>query len=82
MKTKYRTARYYNSHGIGTAIVAVVNHKEDGDVFDWSAYIGGSSRGARRETWAVEDVARSGCKLSKRDAQFYFPELPPEKFRL
>lgn len=81
MKEMYITKRYYNSNGIGTAIVAVVNH-HDSEVFDWAAYIGGSRRGARREEWATEDVAKSGCKLSRIDAVHFFPDLPKERYRL
>jgi len=75
------TARYYNSDGIGTAIVAVITYTSDGEVFDWAAYIGGSRRGAERQEWAVEDVARTGCKLWKEDGVHFFPHLPPEKWR-
>lgn len=80
MNQKYIVGRYFNANGIGTAIVAVVNYHE-GEVFDWAAYIGGSKRGARREEWAVEDVAKSGCKISVRDAKHFFPSLPIERYR-
>jgi hypothetical protein len=75
------TARYYNSMGIGVAIVAVVNYYE-GELFDWAAYIGGSKKGAEREEWCTEDVAAHGCKLSRADAMHYFPELDIGRYRL
>lgn len=80
MENKHHTARYYNSHGVGVAIVATVLYS-NGEVFDWAAYIGGSRRGARREEWAVEDVAKSGCKIPRQDAEHYFPNLPIERYR-
>lgn len=80
METNTVCARYYNSHGVGVAIVAVVNRWK-GEIFDWAAYIGGSKRGARREEWAVEDVARSGCKLMRGDAEHFFPNLPIGRYR-
>lgn len=75
-----KIARYYNSNGIDTAIVAVVS-KHNGNILDWAAYIGGSKRGARREEWAIEDVAKTGCKLTRMDAKHFFPALPIGRYR-
>lgn len=75
-----KIARYYNSDGIGTAIVAVVS-RHDGNILDWAAYIGASARGARREEWAIEDVAKTGCKLARADARHFFPALPIGRYR-
>lgn len=80
MKHRTIVARYYNSNGIGIAIVAVATYY-DGEIFDWAAYIGGSSWGAEREEWAVEEAAKTGCKLPKGDAEHYFPTLPIERYR-
>jgi len=59
---------YWNSNGVAVAIVAVANYL-DGELFDWAAYIGGST-----ETWneqdAYSDVAQYGCKLDVHLAHY------------
>lgn len=63
------TARYYNSSGIAVAIVAIVTPN-----VDWAAYIGGTSM-VEHEEDTYNQVADHGCKLSERDAQYYFPNI-------
>jgi hypothetical protein len=59
---------YWNSNGIATAIVAVVNFF-DGKLFDWAAYIGGTEKTWKEED-AYEEVKRHGCKLQSEFAVF------------
>jgi len=78
MKT-IQTARYFNSNGVAVAIIAVANYFDE-CLFDWSTYIGGSTK-VEREQDCIEEVANHGCKLSRNDAQYFFPHLPIEKYR-
>jgi hypothetical protein len=80
MYEKIEVAEYWNVHGIGIAVVAVVHYFEEA-VFDWAAYIGGSPRGAMKKQYAVEDAFQYGEKLSERQAHFFFPHLPIKKYR-
>jgi hypothetical protein len=66
---KIITGRYYNVNGYATAIVAVIT-----EGIDWGAYIGGANHNLP-EQLAVEWVARAGDKLSKSDAQHFFPDI-------
>ncbi len=65
---------YWNANGIGIAIVA-----KEGEVADWAAYIGGDNG------WSTEDCVewtiRHGCKLSRLQANRWFPALPIERYR-
>jgi len=79
MKQTIKTARYYNSNNVAVAIVAVVNY-HDGELFDWAAYIGGSTR-TFLEEHCVAKVVKCGCKLTVADAAHYFLRLPIEKYR-
>lgn len=73
-----RAARFYNLGGQAVVVVAVINLRND-KLFDWSAYIGIGPSQVEEDCIAV--VAKTGNKLSNRDAQYYFPELPMGKWR-
>lgn len=62
-------ARYYNANGFAVAIVAVVT-----EGIDWTAYIGASHNLMTSEETA-EWVAKNGCKLAKKDAVHFFPDI-------
>jgi hypothetical protein len=70
--------RFENVGEHAVVVVAVVNY-DDGDVFDWAAYIGVGS--SDNEMDCYEQVAERGNKLSERDAQYYAPHLPIQKYR-
>lgn len=77
--TKRYAARYFNSNNVAVAIIAIASYI-DNKLFDWSAYIGGS-RKVEREQDCLKEVEDYGCKLSINDAQYFFPDLPIEKYR-
>ena len=60
---------YYNANYYACAIVAVTTHG-----IDWAAYIGGCNY---ELPWkeAYEFVAEHGCKLSREDAKYFFPDI-------
>lgn len=72
-------ARYENTGSIAIAIVASASYWE-GELFDWAAYIGGTT-----DTWSEEAAIKTaldyGNKLRAEDAQYYFPDLPIERYR-
>lgn len=62
-------ARYYNANGFSLAIVASITKG-----VDWAAYIGScTSQISEEET--LQFVKDYGCKLSEKDARYYFPEI-------
>ena len=61
--------RYYNSSGYAIAIVACITQD-----IDWAAYIGADD-GSRLEIETIEFVLSWGCKLSEKDARYYFPDI-------
>ena len=61
------------------AIVAVESYYKH-ELMDWSAYIGGTTDTWKEES-AIDAVAEHGDKLSEKDARYFFPHLPPEKWR-
>jgi len=65
---------YWNANGAGICIAAV-----EGAIADWAAYIGADD-GMRSED-CVEWTIRRGCKLSRKQANRWFPELPIEAYR-
>jgi hypothetical protein len=62
-------ARYYNANYYATVIVASIT-----EGIDWAAYIGGAPDDMDERN-AIEFVAQHGCKLSRKDAKYYFPEI-------
>lgn len=64
--------RYWNSNGMGMAIVAV-----EGAADDWAAYIGALPDPAT-EQLTVEWTRAYGCKLSEREALAFFPYFPTQ----
>ena len=84
MEKKIYSLGYWNSNDVAVAIVAVANYLEDGELFDWAAYIGGTTRTEHEED-ALEDVTKWGCKLDRYLASYLarrsaYP-LPVECFR-
>ena len=65
---------YWNANGKGICIAAV-----GGGIADWAAYIGADD-GMRTEE-CVEWTIRRGCKLSRKQAHRWFPDLPIEAYR-
>ena len=80
MKERLLCGWYSNANGIAVAIVAVVNYFNDGAVFDWAMYIGGSKFTEHQED-CVEEVAQKGCKMTKKDAAWFFPGLDITRYR-
>lgn len=66
---KFYEGRYWNSQGTNVAIVAIVT----GD-FDWAAYIGADTHSSS-ERGALNYIADYGDKLSKADAEHFFPDI-------
>lgn len=66
----FREARYYNASSFAISIVAVIN--ED---LDWAAYIGATNFLITSEEETIGFVAKHGCKLTKKDAIYYFPDI-------
>ena len=62
-------SRYWNSNGIGTAIVAA-----EGAINDIACYIGAQPDPTRQED-TLEWVKLHGVKLSKDEAYRFFPDL-------
>lgn len=60
--------RYFCANGFSLAIVASITKG-----IDWAAYIGSDQ--SRNEEDTLKFVAQRGCKLSKADAQYFFPEI-------
>ena len=60
--------RYWNSGGNGITIVAVITHG-----IDWAAYIGADP--GWEEAACVKHAAEYGCKLSREDAEHFFPDI-------
>jgi len=69
MERPIQCARYYNANGFAVAIVALITLN-----IDWAAYIGGTDLTERQED-AIDWVSRKGCKLSGKDARYYFPDI-------
>ena len=72
---RIHTGRYFNCNYYATAIVATVTEGAD-----WAAYIGGADDSAP-ERVAVESVARTGAKLSVKDARHFFPQFKDIPYR-
>ena len=65
---------YWNANGKAVCIAAVEGHAAD-----WAVYIGADD--GMRTTACVEWTIRHGCKLSRDQANRWFPELPIEAYR-
>ena len=63
-------SRYWNTNGIGIAIVAVTGGNND-----VAAYIGASSDGAEREQAALDWTIKFGAKLQRVEAYGMLPGL-------
>ena len=76
---RLHSTRYSNANGFALAVVASIKFY-DGELFDWSAYWGGTDL-TRHEEDAVRYVAKRGNKMSREDAQHFFPHLPMSHYR-
>lgn len=70
---KYLEGRFWNHGGKQLAIVAIVT--QVGEYGDWAAYIGTDAPNSYKEVDTLLVVADHGCKLSREDAQHFFPEI-------
>jgi len=66
----FKEARFYNASDFAISIIAVIN-----EGIDWAAYIGSTTNLITSEEETIEFVAKHGCKLSKKDAIYYFPDI-------
>jgi len=62
--------RFWNQGGKQLAIVACITKE-----IDWAAYIGTDAPDSYHEDDTLKYVAERGCKLSKKDAKHFFPEI-------
>ena len=62
--------RFWNQGGKQLAIVACITKG-----IDWAAYIGTDAPDSYHEKDTCMEVAKTGCKLSVKDAQHFFPEI-------
>ena len=63
-------ARFWNCGGKQIAIVASITKE-----IDWAAYIGTDAPNSYHEVDTCKYVAERGCKLSEKDARYFFPEI-------
>lgn len=70
---KYLEGRFWNQDGKQLAIVAIVT--QFGDTGDWAAYIGTDAPTSYREEDTLMIVTEQGCKLSRQDAEHFFPDI-------
>ena len=61
--------RYFNANGFSLAIVASITKG-----IDWSAYIGSCPSQVFEEETLIF-VKDRGCKLSEKDARYFFPDI-------
>lgn len=66
----FREARYYNASDFAISIIAVIN-----EGIDWAAYIGATNSLITSKEETIGFVAKHGCKLTKKDAKYYFPDI-------
>jgi hypothetical protein len=71
--------RQWFGNGGAVGITAVI-HYIDGDLFDWTAYIGAAPSDIR-EFKLHETVAKRGDKLGHQEACFFAPDLPSERWK-
>ena len=63
-------ARFWNQGGKHVAIVACITKG-----IDWAAYIGTDAPDSYTEDGTLAHVAKWGCKLSEKDARYFFPDV-------
>ena len=71
----FRKARFYNASSFAISIIAVIN-----EGLDWAAYIGSTDSRITSGDAIMAFVAERGCKLTKKDAMYYFPDIK-ERYR-
>lgn len=64
----YVEGRYWNSGGMGMAIMAVITIG-----VDWTAYVGADNSRNEMDTCAY--VCEQGSKLRVEDARYFFPDM-------
>jgi len=62
--------RFWNHGNKHIAIVAVISKG-----VDWSAYIGTDAPDSTTELETLKHVAKYGCKLTTKEAKFFFPDM-------
>ena len=62
--------RFWNQAGKQIAIVAIITKG-----VDWAAYIGTDAPDSYTENGTLQHVAKWGCKLSEKDARYFFPNI-------
>ena len=62
--------RFWNQEGKQIAIVACITKG-----VDWAAYIGTDAPYSYDEYDTLKHVAQCGCKLSEKDARYFFPGI-------
>ncbi|KKN08697.1 hypothetical protein LCGC14_1053960 [marine sediment metagenome] len=67
---------YWNCNGMAMCIAA-----KEGAIADWAAYIGAIPALASSEEDAVDWTVSKGAKLSRQQANRWFPDLPIEAYR-
>ncbi len=73
--------RYGNSNSFVSAIVAVITPDTENEIIDWTAYMGGSNR-CQKKVDGIRHIADStGNKISREDAEHFFPDLPIRLYR-
>jgi len=70
---QFLEGRFWNQGGKQLAIVAAVT--QIGEHGDWAAYIGTDAPNSYREEDTCLAVADYGCKLSEKDAKYFFPDI-------
>jgi len=61
-------ARFWNQGNASLAIIAYITKE-----VDWAAYIGCDD--SLREEDTLRYAAKWGCKLSEKDARYFFPDI-------
>lgn len=70
--------RYGQTNGHVAAVVATVTITQSHHIIDWTCYWGGSDK-CQKEFDAIKHIAwETGNKTSRRDAAYFFPDLPIE----
>ncbi len=64
-----RVARYFNSNWTAMIIIAAINEGRD-----WAVYASGVDHMMSEEI-AAEWCSHHGCKMSEKDARYFFPDV-------